>query len=148
MLGELLIPAGFLLAIDQASKKLTFERLGRAKRSRSDVGRRPRLRPLLNRTIALGLVCDRRALVILWGFAALGTIVLTFHAPAFQTSAARVGFGAALGGAASNLFDWLRRGAVMDFIDLRIWPVFNIADAAIVLGVVVALCSAGWSAMR
>ncbi len=148
MLGELLIPAGFVLAIDQASKKLALEWCGRAKLSRFDVGLKPRLRPLLNGSIALGLIGNRRTLVLLWGFAALGTIVLTFHAPAFQTSAARAGFGAALGGATSNLIDWLRRGAVMDFIDLRIWPVFNIADAAIVLGVVVALCSAGWSAMR
>jgi signal peptidase II len=59
----------------------------------------------------------------------------------FQTGAARVGFGAALGGATSNLIDWLRRGAVMDFIDLRIWPVFNLADAFIVLGLGVALWS-------
>lgn len=141
MLGELLIPAGFVLAIDQASKKLVFERFGQAKPSRSDVGWRPRLRPLLNTTIALGLVRDRRALVLLWGFAALGTVVLVFHAPAFQTWAACVGLGAALGGATSNLIDWLRRGAVMDFLDLRIWPVFNLADAFIVLGMGVALWS-------
>jgi signal peptidase II len=141
MLGELLVPAGFVLAIDQASKKLMFERFGQASLSRSDVGWRPRLRPFLNASIALGLVRDRRALVLLWGFAAFGTIVLIFYAPAFQTWAARVGLGAALGGATSNLIDWLRRGAVMDFIDLRIWPVFNLADAFIVLGMGVTLWS-------
>ena len=119
MLGELLISAGLALAIDQASKKLAFQRFGEGKTSPSVVGWKPRLRPLLNTTIALGLIRDRRTLVLLWGFAALGTIVLIFHAPAFQTWAARVGFGAALGGATSNLIDWLRRGAVMDFIDLR-----------------------------
>ncbi|MFM7745206.1 MAG: signal peptidase II [Actinomycetota bacterium] len=44
------------------------------------------------------------------------------------------------GGAAGNIVDrlfrgegWLR-GAVVDFIDLQWWPIFNIADAAIVLG--------------
>ena len=146
MLGELLISAGFVLAIDQASKRLALEWCGRVKLSRLEVGLKPRLRPLLNRSIALGLIGNRRALVLLWGFTVLGMIVLTLHAPAFQTSAARAGFGAALGGATSNLIDWLRHGGVMDFIDLRIWPVFNIADAAIVLGVVVAVCSAGWSA--
>jgi signal peptidase II len=141
MLCELLIPAGFVLAIDQVSKKLMFERLGQMRPSRPDVGWKPRLRPLLNRTIALGLVRDRRALVILWGFAALGTIVSIFHAAAFQTWAARVGFGAALGGATSNLIDWLRLGAIVDFIDLRIWPVFNLADVFIVLGIGVVLWS-------
>jgi signal peptidase II len=141
MLGELLIPAGFVLAIDQASKKLVFGRFGQAKLSRSDVGWRPRLRPLLNTTVVLGLVRDRRVLVLFWAFAALGTIVLIFHAPAFQTWAARTGFGAALGGATSNLIDWLRLGAIVDFIDLRIWPVFNLADVFIVLGIGVVLWS-------
>jgi signal peptidase II len=141
MLDELLVPAGFVLAIDQASKKLVFERLCQAKPSRADVGWRPRLRPHLNTTAALGLVRNRRVLVSFWTFAVLGTIVVIFHAPAFQTSAARLGFGAALGGATSNLIDWLRRGAVMDFIDLRIWPIFNLADACIVLGMGVVLWS-------
>ena len=141
MLGELLIPAGFVLAIDQASKKLAFQRLGEAKPLRSAIGWKPRLRPLLNTTIAFGLVRDRRTLVLLWGFAALGTLALIFHAPALQTWAARVGLGAVLGGATSNLIDLLRRGAIMDFIDLRIWPVFNLADAFITLGMGVALWS-------
>ncbi|MCS6902873.1 MAG: signal peptidase II [Candidatus Bipolaricaulota bacterium] len=40
------------------------------------------------------------------------------------------------GGALGNLTDrWLpERGAVIDFLDFRIWPVFNLADTAIVLG--------------
>ena len=37
-------------------------------------------------------------------------------------------------GAASNLTDRILYGYVMDFIDLRIWPVFNIADSAITIG--------------
>jgi signal peptidase II len=141
VLEELLIPAGFVLAIDQASKKLVLERFGRAKRYRSAVGWEPRLRPLPNTTIALGFIRDRRLLLGLWGFAALGTLVLIFYAPAFQTWAARAGSGVALGGATSNLIDWLWRGAVVDFIDLRVWPVFNLADAFILVGVGVVLWS-------
>jgi signal peptidase II len=141
MLGELLIPAGFVLAIDQASKRLVLARFGQAKSSRSVVKWEPRLRPLLNTTIALGLVRDRRVLLVLWGLAALGTIALIFHVPAFETWTARVGFSAAIGGATSNLIDWLRRGAVVDFIDLRAWPIFNLADVSIVLGVGVGLWS-------
>jgi signal peptidase II len=48
--------------------------------------------------------------------------------------------GLVAGGAAGNIVDrlfrgeaWLR-GAVVDFIDLQWWPVFNIADAAICIG--------------
>ena len=40
-----------------------------------------------------------------------------------------------LGGAIGNWIDRLRFAAVIDFIDFRIWPVFNIADAAITIGV-------------
>lgn len=40
-----------------------------------------------------------------------------------------------LGGAASNLVDRLRFGFVIDYLDFRVWPVFNIADASISVGV-------------
>ncbi|MFH1799879.1 MAG: signal peptidase II [Candidatus Omnitrophota bacterium] len=40
-----------------------------------------------------------------------------------------------LGGAIGNWIDRLRFGAVIDFIDFRIFPVFNIADTAITIGV-------------
>jgi signal peptidase II len=40
-----------------------------------------------------------------------------------------------LGGAAGNLIDRLCAGAVVDFIDLRIWPVFNVADIALTIGI-------------
>lgn len=41
-----------------------------------------------------------------------------------------------LGGALGNLVDRLRFGYVVDFLDFRIWPVFNLADVAIVVGVI------------
>ncbi len=46
-----------------------------------------------------------------------------------------LGCGLILGGAAGNLLDRLTAGEVTDYVDLRVWPVFNAADAAIVLGV-------------
>lgn len=45
----------------------------------------------------------------------------------------QLALGLGLGGAVGNLTDRLLRGAVVDFIDLRVWPVFNLADVAIVL---------------
>lgn len=41
-----------------------------------------------------------------------------------------------LGGAISNLIDRMRLGYVVDFIDFQVWPVFNIADSAISVGMV------------
>jgi signal peptidase II len=43
--------------------------------------------------------------------------------------------GAALGGAAGNIADRLRHGAIVDFIAIGRWPLFNLADVAIVMGV-------------
>ena len=45
-------------------------------------------------------------------------------------------FGLLLGGVAGNLIDRLRLGYVVDFLDFRIWPVFNIADSSITLAVI------------
>ena len=50
-------------------------------------------------------------------------------------------YGAALfgGGAIGNLIDRTRSGLVIDFFDFRIWPVFNVADIAICVGVAMIL---------
>lgn len=46
----------------------------------------------------------------------------------------RYGLSLVVGGALGNLTDRLRYGEVVDFLDFRIWPVFNLADVAIVIG--------------
>ncbi len=45
-----------------------------------------------------------------------------------------VGLGLIGAGSAGNLIDGLRYGYVVDFLDIRVWPVFNVADMAIVSG--------------
>lgn len=47
----------------------------------------------------------------------------------------RLSLGLQLGGAVGNLIDRVRLGYVVDFIDVHFWPVFNIADSAVVCGV-------------
>jgi len=39
-----------------------------------------------------------------------------------------------VGGALGNVMDRLRFGSVVDYLDVYVWPVFNLADAAIVVG--------------
>jgi len=51
------------------------------------------------------------------------------------SSLARAGLALILGGAIGNWIDRIRFGAVIDFLDFRVWPVFNIADSAITVGV-------------
>lgn len=46
-----------------------------------------------------------------------------------------------LSGATGNLIDRITLGYVVDFLDLRIWPVFNAADSAITIGAIIL----GWN---
>lgn len=87
---------------------------------------------------AFGLAQGRPFLLI--PVSALAVIAAAFWAryrrrdPWWQ---AVLGIGA--GGASSNLVDRLIRGFILDFIDLGFWPVFNLADLAVVLAVALIL---------
>lgn len=48
----------------------------------------------------------------------------------------RLGLGLILGGAGSNLLDRVRFGGVVDFLDFRVWPVFNVADSCVTIGAI------------
>ncbi len=54
------------------------------------------------------------------------------------------GLSLVLGGAIGNLVDRIVRGYVVDFIDVRVWPVFNVADTAITVGVAFLLLPLVW----
>jgi signal peptidase II len=69
--------------------------------------------------------------------AVAAAIVLTAHR--HRRAATAIALGLVLGGALGNLTDRIVRGpgisgTVVDFIDLHVWPVFNLADSAIVIG--------------
>ena len=46
-----------------------------------------------------------------------------------------VACGLIFGGALSNLYDRITLGFVVDYIDIRIWPVFNLSDSCISIGI-------------
>ena len=52
-----------------------------------------------------------------------------------------VALGLVIGGSISNLLDRVRLGYVTDFLDLRYWPAFNLADSFIVIGVLILLAA-------
>ena len=89
---------------------------------------------VLNPGAAFGILENQQ-----WFFIVVA-LVLIVGASAFYYKVAREGpffrYGcmALVGGAAGNLIDRLTVGTVVDFFDFRVWPVFNIADIAIVLG--------------
>jgi signal peptidase II len=91
-----------------------------------------------NPGIAFGLLPDQGRL--LTGLTILALAVLLLY---FARHASRrllwLPTGLLLGGAAGNLVDRARLGAVTDFLDPPLWPAFNLADAAITIGILVLL---------
>jgi signal peptidase II len=49
----------------------------------------------------------------------------------------RIGLGLVMGGAIGNQIDRLRLGYVTDFLDFKVWPAFNVADASAVVGAII-----------
>ena len=94
-----------------------------------------RIRHILNRRAFSGRLCNRAILLLLIGETLFFVSIVQFT-PIFDEVLGPVALGLAIGGAASNALDWALRCGVVDFIDLRIWPVFNVADVAIVVGTV------------
>ena len=85
-------------------------------------------------------------LVPLLALAALGVVVyLIVSGAASSRLPVAIAMGLLLGGAVGNLLDrvfrdpGLLRGAVVDFIDLQFWPVFNVTDMGITCGCVMLL---------
>ena len=95
---------------------------------------------------AFGLLANQTFLVIITSIAALLFILLFLRYLFPATTLSIVSIGLIMGGAVGNLIDRLRFGYVTDFIDIHLWgnfhwPVFNIADAAITVGVFVLIYS-------
>jgi len=123
-----------VVAVDQGVKAWITAALER--------GERRDLLPLVdlvnsrNTGVAFGLLEDRGALVgIAVGLAVAALLV--FFARNARQSALWFPVGMLLGGAVGNVIDRVREGAVIDFLKLPAWPAFNVADAAITVGVVV-----------
>ncbi|HEY8486634.1 MAG TPA: signal peptidase II [Limnochordales bacterium] len=130
--------AALVLAADQLSKAAVQARLAVGE-SVLLAGGWVRLTHLRNSGAAFGLFSGQQALFVVATGAVVALAVLwscrAAASPASPGRGVSAGLGLASGGAVANLADRLRHGAVVDFIDVRLWPVFNVADAAIVVGV-------------
>lgn len=90
---------------------------------------------VLNPGAAFGILANQQFFFIGIGIAIL--LAAVYYYPMLKKQDIWIRYGAALllGGAVGNLIDRIRYGVVIDFFDFRIWPVFNVADIAIVVGV-------------
>ena len=84
---------------------------------------------------AFGVLANQQMLFIIFTFALLAVTAFFYKRLLRESFAIRYGATLLLGGALGNLIDRIRFSYVIDFFDFRIWPVFNIADIAICVGV-------------
>ncbi|HEV2070970.1 MAG TPA: signal peptidase II [Acidimicrobiales bacterium] len=138
--------AASVVALDQSTKWWALVALDRA--TSIDVIGSLRLRLVFNRGAAFGL--GSRFAPLLAILAVVVVVILVREGGALQGRTARFSMGLVLGGALGNLSDRLFRdgggflgGAVVDFIDVQWWPVFNVADTAITIGAAL-LAFAAW----
>jgi signal peptidase II len=90
-----------------------------------------------NHAGAFGLFGTQSWLLVAMAVVVLGVFWYAFRDLAARSLVVRIAFGAIVGGAIGNFVDRFHYGFVVDFIDFRWWPVFNVADSCITLGVVV-----------
>lgn len=134
---KLLLVAGVFFILDRFTKLLVSRRL--ALGQSVPVTSWLRIRRVANAHQA-PLRQHPRLLLLVLAALCSGICLLVRQGYFFQHQAAQLGLGMALGGACSNVYDQLRHAAVLDFLEVGWWPVFNLADVAITIGVCLALC--------
>ena len=95
-----------------------------------------------NRGAAFGILKNQIPLFIFTSFSAIILIIFNLKDERYRKlNIYSLSLGLILSGALGNFIDRLFFGYVIDFLDFRIWPVFNVADSAITIGAILL----GWS---
>lgn len=128
------VAAATVVALDQASKQLVVGSLRRGESVNVFFGLE--LTNTRNTGVAFGVLQGSGVIVgVLIGSALI--MLIAYFALNSGRDWLWLPVGMLLGGALGNLVDRVREGAVIDFIDPVGWPAFNLADSAIVVGVLV-----------
>ena len=84
-----------------------------------------------------GLFQGHNTVFILVSFVGVAVLMLIYRSQRLPVGLLRLSLGLQLGGAFGNLLDRVRLGQVTDWVDIGPWPVFNMADASIVCGLII-----------
>ncbi len=138
MSGVLELPAlaisFFLIAVDQAVKLgiVRTMHLGESIPIWSGIFH---ITYIENPGAAFGMFAEQRWMFIVVGVAVIVAACTLYRRLSKAERLMRWGAALLLGGAVGNLIDRVRLGRVIDFLDFRVWPIFNIADIGICVGV-------------
>jgi len=86
---------------------------------------------------AFSLLQARNHWFIVIAAVAMIALAFAYHRSARKDLWVSAALALALGGAIGNLIDRVRFGYVVDFFDVKVWPVFNVADSAITVGILI-----------
>jgi signal peptidase II len=140
-----LVTAGVVVALDQVTKAIVKDEV--LPGDHVDVFPGLQLSNVRNTGVAFGaLEGAGLAVAILIGLSL--TLLIGYFVVNRELPLLWLPVGMLVGGAAGNLVDRAREGAVVDFIDPVGWPAFNVADSCIVVGVVLLLFFAERGARR
>lgn len=129
----LILVASLVIIIDRFAKFLVFNNLLEGQ-SIEVVSKVFHITLVLNTGAAFGLFKEKNQFFIVSSFVVITLILLYVFFDKEKDVVKLSALGLILGGAAGNLIDRLLFGYIIDFLDFRIWPVFNIADSAITVG--------------
>ncbi len=122
-----------LLSVDQFSKYIIRQKMSLAE-SIPVIKSVFHITYVENRGIAFGLFPQGSSLFIVISLIIILGIIFFERKKVIKSLKERFCLGLILGGALGNLIDRLRFGFVIDFLDFRIWPVFNLADSGVCIG--------------
>jgi signal peptidase II len=125
------------VAADQITKSLATRTIGRGE----VVELLPffDLRRIKNTGIAFGQFTQQQSIVMVLTVAAIAWMFVFFARSGARSPFFPPAVGMLAGGALSNLVDRIRDGGVTDFLHIHHWPIFNLADSFIVVGVALLL---------
>ena len=135
-----LIAASSIVVLDQTTKLIIKNNLGLSQS-------KPLIKNILHFTYvtnsgsAFGWFKDFNFLLIIFSFCVISAIFYFYVWVKIKNNQMpqQIAAGLLLGGTIGNLIDRVFYGYVIDFIDFRIWPVFNIADIAVTTSVIILL---------
>lgn len=132
---SLLLFTFFIIVFDQVTKFLAIQTLS----PHQSVPLIPRIfhfTLVLNQGAAFGILKNQTFLFIASAFLAVALIVFDFSHKRAKDRLYDASLCLIAAGAIGNLIDRLLYGYVIDFLDFRVWPVFNVADTAVSVGAI------------
>jgi len=133
------VVAVLTLVLDQISKRLVMTNFspGESWNPVAALERWVSLTYVTNTGAVFGLFPDYGGIFMVIAVVVVVVIVVYYRYLPGNQWLVQASLGLQLGGALGNLLDRLSHGYVIDFIDFKVWPVFNVADSSVFVGVVI-----------